>query len=959
MADNDVRITGIDDSAKQTLSGFGWATEATLQKLLNNGKVSVQLLQSIARNRSMSDSAFKDMQRAADEVNKTAKTGSKQFDSALSGFRRTVNDIGNSTKQSAKEAIDGIGKLGAKGADQIGQAAYKTQSLLSKMTGGIKGLFTGGETKFETVISDMGSGLKNWVEQFKPSGILGKIIVGAAGMFGSLVAVVGNAIGALRDMNTMVRELYKSGIRPEGGFEALAQTAIATGLSMENLTKIITNFGAVAATLGTKRMMDLQKQFAVQTKLGGKFMMTQSELQEALGDSMEMMRVSGELRGATDQQIAARADRSISMFNELALATGKNRDELRKATSELMKSTKQFGLMRAAGKGSGEAIQGLMASLTAEFGNMAPQLADMVEGMFMGGPALVDEAMRPLLAIVPGFGNELQDITAGIKSGALNPQQAAVRMSDIIDRIDEGTLQTLRAANPALYGTIRQMQMNTQQAREARANDASLTAEEREARENELKKAQARQAAFNEMDKAMTGLRTAFNTFLARAVEPLLPVFQKVAEIVSKVTEKWSEKLGEFFKTIDWDAKTKAIHDWLDAINPDDVIKQVGGFLSTLTEIISTVTGLAGSFLNLNNWLAKIIGIDPGTAFLSLLAGGALATVVAGAIVTGAVQTAILRLFGGGRGNDPNRPLFVTDVSGGGGPGQGQGGDRRGGGDNRRPPGRGPGGPAAPGGGRGAMLMKALTGAVAGYEMLKLFDSRQPTPAADLMSGGAGAQSRIPTSGAAPGVAQPSVNVAGADALRAGGRVQNLINTGVDVASAIGIGARLVPGLIAMAGDTIAGTLGVGQEPVAEEQDDKNWEAMSTLEKLESGTARFIEGAGRIFGLSNIANQARADRIKSETAYLEAQKKLQTDNEEKKPLVDVREIERTVTPLQDQTVKDLNEEFADGNQQNQESMDKLLNAIVAQMEIQRETNARLEDGFRRLTSAVEDTGPIM
>lgn len=906
MAENDVRVVGIDDRAKQTLGEFGWATEATLSKLAGNSQISVRLLQQIARSKGASDAAVANMQKAAEQVSKVAENGAKKLDT-------TLGSISKNTSQSAENAIDQIGKLGTKSAAQIGDAAGKTSVLMNKMTNGIKGLFTGPEKQFESVISDIGSGIKSWSNSFQPSGLLGKVVTAAVGIFGSLISVIGSAVERLREMNTMVRTLYASGIQPAGGFERLAQTAIATGLTMQDLTKTMTNFGAVAANLGTKRMMALQTQIAKQTRLGADFMMNQQELQEAFGNSMEMMRVSNELSTATNDEIVARSTRTITMFNDLSQATGKHREELRKDTAELMKSTKQFGLMRSAGKGSGEAIQGLMASLTAEFGSSAGQLADMVEGMFIGGPALVDEAMRPLLAIVPGFSNELEQVTQGIRAGVLDPKQAATKISDVIDRIDEGSLRTLRAANPVLYSTIRQMQLNSQQARAARDKDAALSQEERDEREKELEAQKARQAAFNEMDKAMTGLRTAFNMFLAKAVEPLMPVFRKLATMVSSLTEKFSNSLSRFFNSINWDEKTKAIGDWLDALDPDKIIADITSFL---TGVKDTTVGIFG-FLNR---IREFLGIDTTTAIISLLSIGAggllISTLTSAAVMAGIAK--LMSSFGGNRGQSPANPIYVQDIagSGRGGPPTGtgdRGGRQQDGGRGRTP--------APQGGGRAGMMAKLLSVVGAGANV------------ADI-------------AGTAAGGAQ------------GGGTMNNVVSTGLNVASALGFAARLVPSLAAMAGDTALGALGVGAAEIDESQDEKNWQAMSNIEKLQSGTAQVIENIGAMFGLSNMVNQARAERIKSETEYLKLRGRLPASGETQPP-IDIREIESTMQPLQDQTVKDLNEEFSNANAANADAMNRLLEAINNQLVVQRETNDRLEDGFRRLQSAVEDTGPRM
>jgi hypothetical protein len=67
--------------------------------------------------------------------------------------------------------------------------------------------------------------------------------------------------------------------------------------------------------------------------------------------------------------------------------------------------------------------------------------------------------------------------------------------------------------------------------------------------------------------------------------------------------------------------------------------------------------------------------------------------------------------------------------------------------------------------------------------------------------------------------------------------------------------------------DGIAGKMGVGGKAIDAKQDDANWSKMNWWQHAYSGVARGIEKTGRFVGLDNIANEAQAGRIKSETDY--------------------------------------------------------------------------------------------
>lgn len=88
-----------------------------------------------------------------------------------------------------------------------------------------------------------------------------------------------------------------------------------------------------------------------------------------------------------------------------------------------------------------------------------------------------------------------------------------------------------------------------------------------------------------------------------------------------------------------------------------------------------------------------------------------------------------------------------------------------------------------------------------------------------------------------------------------------------------GLGGLLARGAMAIGFDQVLGQFGVGDmtnvdEAQLQAQDDQNWERASTWEKIQSSIPRGIEHLGKLFMLDNISNQARMDRIKSETEYL-------------------------------------------------------------------------------------------
>lgn len=110
-----------------------------------------------------------------------------------------------------------------------------------------------------------------------------------------------------------------------------------------------------------------------------------------------------------------------------------------------------------------------------------------------------------------------------------------------------------------------------------------------------------------------------------------------------------------------------------------------------------------------------------------------------------------------------------------------------------------------------------------------------------------------------------------AGALRSGAA---MIGRGAVAAAPYAAPAAIAYGA-ANAVDWGAGKLGVGKDEQGNDlqvntaQDDVNWNRMSWWQKAQSGLARGIEKTGSFVGLDNIAREAQASRVKSETEYLD------------------------------------------------------------------------------------------
>jgi hypothetical protein len=165
----------------------------------------------------------------------------------------------------------------------------------------------------------------------------------------------------------------------------------------------------------------------------------------------------------------------------------------------------------------------------------------------------------------------------------------------------------------------------------------------------------------------------------------------------------------------------------------------------------------------------------------------------------------------------------------------------------------------------------------------------------------------------------------------AGGAAEGAIATegaamGVAGTAAIAVAATAAALAAGAAVDAGLGKMGVGGKKINEVQDEANWNKATVGEKISSGFARSIEKVGSFVFLDNMANQARADRIVSETEYLKKKDELAADSGQTPAGV---EAAKTVDTISDQlkkmdTTNDLLKSISENSADSAEFSEKLV-----------------------------------
>lgn len=586
-----VNISGIDERAKAVLDNLSWAKEVTLEKIVNNSNISAKLLGKIASVAGVDEKSIKYLIRGLDKASKDSV-------------------------KAASEASDRVEKRDVTRADRFEKAMLSVRGSLSK---NYQTLMTDHSTQVGRIFVDIGGQLRTFGERF---GLLGGAVIGGLGL---MVTAFGKAANIVQDVNNVLREMYAAGVMPVGGFNALADSAIATGLTLRGFAETISKFGAVAVTLGTRRVMEMQVQFARLTRRGADFMMNQEEAQTAFLESLEMMRSSNELTSLNQDQIVARGRTTISMFEQLSLATGRNRDELRRSTASLLNQTRIYGLQRAVGPN--DLVRRLMANISSEFGAQSGVISSIIEGMFMGGPALVDDALKPIFAVVPGLGDSLTNITNGLRDGSINVEEATRRTSAAFANISDDQMAAIRRSLPALYDQIQAFRQSSQAAIDARNAIANMTAEERAAYTAQQEQDKRRQESMNALQTGLRAISTGISGLLMDLAEPLIPLFTNLGNNITGVVEAMREQLRPYMvRFATWIQST-----FEGGIGPviENVLTAVGSVMNPLlsvnwSELGSNLAAFArgiGSVVNAAGWVSRQTG-GIGNAVLDTIVPG-------------------------------------------------------------------------------------------------------------------------------------------------------------------------------------------------------------------------------------------------------------------------------------------------------------------------------------------------
>ena len=383
-----------------------WATDNTVSSISRKIGLTNQILaEAFKKNLDQSKKEIKDLVDAVNKTTDSVKTTTTSTGKALDSISRPKF---NSTETKTQRETISAFRDTSYSLRQLYKSLANTQdprNLVSNTT---------------RVITDFGKEVGRLGKKF---GLLGTALV-------SFGEGINFAIDRQLDLNRQMISMMDAGTGFSTGLMQITGSALATHMSMDQLTKAMSKHASVTNYLGTGVTNKLISQFNTLTKLGSAYGMTQEQATDSLLDYQEILKNSGMLNNRSVGDLAQSSARYLQNLNELSELTGKTREQTAQQLKELSRDPNfQLAISRFA-----PTARETMSKQAAGLGNIDPELAKAYKDMVALGPAGLSPSQYQQLQLT-GALQPLQEMINEAKLGR-DDKQSMVKFSERLANAD-------------------------------------------------------------------------------------------------------------------------------------------------------------------------------------------------------------------------------------------------------------------------------------------------------------------------------------------------------------------------------------------------------------------------------------------------------------------------------------------------------------------------------------------
>jgi hypothetical protein len=510
-------ISGISPSL---IAEINWAKEKTLSSLISKSDSNFgAVLKALAKD----DAHFAELQKIAKRTTDATEQTTNSTGQVVDSIKETNNNLdylGKWQREQLNAMLSWPAQLSAIGANISKAVNFDSNNAAAPYRMAASNL------------SNLSSTLKSLGPEFAGvSKFLGWIGLAAGGL--------SFLFETLQKTNEELKAVYASGVRIDGGFTELANSASAAGLSTKDFAEVLTKNANVSVSLGTRRTTELMKVFAETTRNGANLIMSNKESQLALMDYASILQTTGSLQTKTTQQLATESVGYIGHINDLSAATGRSRDAIMALAKESLKSAQVYTAMSGLPKEAQDKFRSTLTDLSATFGSK--DIGEQISRLMIGGIGHMNEEYRLLFTgLGGGIGQAMQDI-ANISRAGGDTTAAQEELVRRVHSMSQQQLDALARSKPALAEQINAMRMNTQAQYDQLKKEENMTVDQINADRRRRQEAHDRQAeqqnALNKATKTLSQFQNTMTILAANTATVLIPVFNALSTIVGWVAD--------------------------------------------------------------------------------------------------------------------------------------------------------------------------------------------------------------------------------------------------------------------------------------------------------------------------------------------------------------------------------------------------------------------------------------
>jgi len=315
---------------------------------------------------------------------------------------------------------------------------------------------------------------EGFMKDFNPLGmasnILGKITGSITGAVELITGVLATLVGALEKASSVLAEMYASGARFQGSLAELNRQAFLSGLGLEEFAKLIsknqaalTRFGDGSVKEGARRMGDLAQEITFGEKgLAGlgitvgqaaQYLVDYADIQQRI-NGVNVVNAQSTTKGtASYNKMISSVTRYVEDLDNMALMTGKTRDELHALNMELAKDPVFFANLSGVAPKAAEEFTKFATAMQSIGG---PAIMDFINQVSQFGGAFGEVAV-PLQRLAPQLQGPLTQIIQQLREGYIDNDTAMSRVSEMFD---EKTVKQIQSGYQQLGLAATQLDKN-------------------------------------------------------------------------------------------------------------------------------------------------------------------------------------------------------------------------------------------------------------------------------------------------------------------------------------------------------------------------------------------------------------------------------------------------------------------------------------------------------------------